>query len=74
LTLWWSAASGRQRSDDPLDGDASSEFASIAFFDRRDTAGWGAAPRDAYPTWLFARVPEAETVKNRMHLDVASEP
>jgi hypothetical protein len=42
---FWSTTIGR-----PLDGDASSEFASIGFFDRRDTAGWGAAPRDAYPT------------------------
>jgi hypothetical protein len=26
--------------------------------------------RDADPTWLFARVPESKTVKNRLHLDV----
>jgi hypothetical protein len=26
--------------------------------------------RDADPMWLFARVPESKTVKNRVHLDV----
>jgi hypothetical protein len=62
---FWSAAIGR-----PLDPGASSEFASIGFDGRRDRAGWGPVERDADPTWLFARVPELKTVKNRMHLDV----
>ena len=30
----------------------------------------GPAAGDADPTWLFARVPEPKTVKNRLHLDV----
>ena len=30
----------------------------------------GSGRRDADPTWLFARVPESKTVKNRLHLDV----
>jgi hypothetical protein len=62
---FWSAAIGR-----PLDPEASSEFASIGFHGLRDRAGWGAVERDADPTWLFARVPESKTVKNRLHLDV----
>ena len=35
-----------------------------------DRAGWGPVERDADPTWLFTRVPESKTVKNRLHLDV----
>jgi hypothetical protein len=62
---FWSAAIGR-----PLDPGASSDFASIGFHGRRDRAGWGPVEPDADPTWLFARVPEAKTVKNRLHLDV----
>jgi hypothetical protein len=62
---FWSAAIGR-----PLDPAASSEFASIGFHGRRDRAGWRPAERDADPTWLFARVPELKTAKNRVHLDV----
>jgi hypothetical protein len=60
---FWSAAIGR-----PLDQEASSEFASIGFHARRDRAGWGPVDRDADPTWLFARVPESKTVKNRLRL------
>ena len=62
---FWSAATGR-----PLDPEGSSEFASIGFNGRRDRAGWGPVERDADPTWLFARVPEPKTGKNRLHLDV----
>src|ERR1700733_12839353 len=62
---FWSAAIGR-----PLDPEASSEFTSIGFQGRRDRAGWGPVERDADPTWLFSRVPEPKTGKNRMHLDV----
>jgi len=62
---FWSAAIGR-----PLDAQASREFASIGFSGRRDRSGWRPAERDADPTWLFARVPESKTVKNRIHLDV----
>jgi hypothetical protein len=61
----WSAAIGR-----PLHPGAASEFASIGFHGRRDRAGWGPVEHDADPTWLFARVPESKTVKNRSHLDV----
>jgi hypothetical protein len=57
---FWSAAIGR-----PLDPGASSEFASIGFHGRRDRSGWSPVERDADPTWLFARVPESKTVKNR---------
>ena len=34
--------------------------------------GW--APREPgdEPTWLFAKVPEPKTAKNRMHLDLAA--
>ena len=62
---FWSAALGR-----PLDPDASSEFAAIGFAGRRDRVGWAAAERGDDPTWIFAKVPEPKTAKNRMHLDV----
>ena len=62
---FWSAAIGR-----PLDPEPSSGFASIGFAGRRERAGWGPVDRDADPTWLFARVPEPKTAKNRLHLDV----
>jgi Glyoxalase-like domain len=64
---FWSAALGR-----PLDEGAAIEFASIGFQGRRDREGWGPVERDADPTWLFARVPESKTVKNRLHLDVTA--
>jgi Glyoxalase-like domain len=62
---FWSAATGR-----PLDADATSEFASIGFHARRNREGWAPVDRDVDPTWLFAKVPEPKTVKNRVHLDV----
>jgi hypothetical protein len=68
LTLgrFWSAALGR-----PLDPKASSDFAAIGFAGRRDTTGW-AAVGDGDQTWIFARVPEPKTAKNRLHLDLAA--
>lgn len=65
VARFWSAAIDR-----PLDPDANSWFASIGFRGRRDREGWGPVDRDADPTWLFAKVPEPKTVKNRQHLDV----
>ena len=55
----------------PLDANASSDFASIGMPEHRDTTGWSLAGDDT-PTWLFAKVPELETVKNRMHVDLAA--
>ena len=46
--------------DRPLDAEPSEYFASIGIGDMRDTS------------WLFAKVPEAKTVKNRVHVDLAS--
>jgi Glyoxalase-like domain len=65
VARFWSAALDR-----PLDPDASSDFASIGFTGRRDTEGWTPVERDADPTWMFNKVPESKTAKNRMHLDV----
>ena len=65
LADFWSAALGR-----PLDDQASSDFASIGLAAHRDTTGWTLADGDG-PTWLFARVPEPKTAKNRMHVDMA---
>ena len=62
---FWSAALGR-----PLDPGASGDFASIGFSGRRDRAGWAPVDRGDDPTWLFVKVPEPKTAKNRMHLDV----
>ena len=64
---FWSAALGR-----PLDPNASSDFAGIGFTGRRDTVGWASVERDNDPTWMFAKVREPKTAKNRMHLDVMS--
>lgn len=70
VAQFWSAAIDRA-----LDREATSEFASIGFAERRDRAGWAPVERDDEPTWLFARVPEPRAVKNRMHLDlIAPEP
>jgi predicted enzyme related to lactoylglutathione lyase len=65
VATFWSAALGR-----PLDAGASSAFASIGFAARRDKVGWAAVDREDEPTWMFAKVPEPKTAKNRMHLDV----
>jgi predicted enzyme related to lactoylglutathione lyase len=62
---FWSAALGR-----PLDPNASSDFATIAFAARRNSVGWAPVERDEDPTWIFAKVPEPKTAKNRMHLDL----
>ncbi|GAA4697371.1 VOC family protein [Nocardioides conyzicola] len=64
---FWSAVLGRA-----LDEGASSEFAAIDFAGRRDAAGWAPLGPGDQPTWLFVRVPEPKTAKNRMHLDVAA--
>jgi hypothetical protein len=65
---FWSAVLDR-----PLDPGASSEFAAIAFAQRRDTAGWAPLDRLDEVTWLFVRVPEPKTAKNRLHLDLAAD-
>jgi hypothetical protein len=62
---FWSAALGR-----PLDPEASSDFATIGFAGRRDSVGWAPVKRDGDPTWMFAKVPEPKTAKNRLHLDL----
>ena len=62
---FWSAALGR-----PLDPEASSDFATIGFAGRRDSVGWAPVERDGDPTWMFAKVPEPKTAKNRLHLDL----
>jgi hypothetical protein len=64
---FWSDALGR-----PLDPGASSDFAAIDFAGRRDTAGWAPLGPGDQPTWLFVRVPEPKTAKNRLHLDLAA--
>ena len=64
VAQFWSAALDR-----PLDPKPSSDFASIGMPEHRDTSGWRL---DDKPTWLFAKVPEPKTAKNRMHLDLAA--
>jgi hypothetical protein len=63
---FWSAALDR-----PLDPGAAAEFASIGMPEHRDVTGWSLPGADG-PTWLFAKVPEAKTAKNRMHVDLAA--
>ena len=48
--------------DQPVDEDATGEFASI---------GLAAAPKSG-PAWTFTRVSEGKTVKNRFHPDLAA--
>jgi hypothetical protein len=58
LAEFWSRALGR-----PVDRDGTPDFASIGL-----TEDGGTAPR-----FLFAKVPEAKTVKNRVHVDLVTE-
>ncbi len=64
---FWSAAVGR-----PLDPKASSDFAAIGFAGHRDQAGWAPVDPEQGPTWLFVKVPEPKTAKNRIHFDVVA--
>ena len=61
---FWSAALGR-----PLDPEASSDFATIGFVGQRDTVGWAPVEGPDDQTWMFAKVPESKSAKNRLHLD-----
>jgi hypothetical protein len=64
IARFWSAALGR-----PLDPNPSSDFAAIGMAEHRDIHGWRLG---GDPTWLFARVPEPKTAKNRMHVDLTA--
>jgi predicted enzyme related to lactoylglutathione lyase len=64
VARFWSAALNR-----PLDPNPSSGFAAIGMADHRDPKGWRL---EGDQTWLFARVPERKTAKNRMHVDLAA--
>jgi predicted enzyme related to lactoylglutathione lyase len=57
LSTFWSAAFER-----PVDPDPSPHFASIGLKDD-----------DPGPSLFFIKVPEAKAVKNRMHVDLASD-
>jgi predicted enzyme related to lactoylglutathione lyase len=65
VARFWAAALDR-----PLDPNASSDFATIGFAGRRDTVGWESVERAGEQTWMFVKVPEPKTAKNRMHLDL----
>jgi|GEM_PF-4365717 len=52
---FWSAALGR-----PLDLGSGADFASVG----------GDDAERSEPAWYFARVPEQEVTKNRMHVDL----
>jgi hypothetical protein len=64
VARFWSAALDR-----PIDPKSSSDFAAIGLAEHRDTKGWRLGDD---PTWLFAKVPEPKTAKNRMHVDLAA--
>ena len=55
LAAFWSAVLDR-----PVDPDASPDFASIGV----------TAPDAGSPGWLFQKVPEPKTAKNRCHVDL----
>jgi hypothetical protein len=57
LASFWTAALER-----PIDDGASPFFASI-----------GITERNIRPAFLFIKVPEAKTAKNRMHIDLQSD-
>jgi len=67
VARFWSAVLGR-----PLDPDGSSDFAAIGFAARRDSSGWASAGPEGTSTWMFVRVPEPKTAKNRLHLDLVA--
>jgi hypothetical protein len=58
LARFWSRALGR-----PVDPDGTPDFASIGLTGDGSTA----------PRLMFAKVPEAKTVKNRVHLDLVTD-
>ena len=63
VARFWSAALGRPLAAEPA---PSEYFVAIG----------GAATHeisDAGPNWLFAKVPEGKTAKNRMHVDLVTE-
>jgi hypothetical protein len=64
VARFWSAALDR-----PIDPKSTSDFAAIGMAEHRDTKGWRLGDD---PTWLFAKVPEPKTAKNRMHVDLAA--
>jgi glyoxalase superfamily protein len=64
VAQFWAAALDR-----PLDPKPSIDFASIGMVGHRDTEGWHL---DGNTTWLFQRVAEPRTVKNRLHVDMAT--
>ena len=64
VARFWSAALDR-----PIDPKPTSNFAAIGLAEHRDTRGWRLGDD---PTWLFAKVPEPKTAKNRMHVDLAA--
>lgn len=64
VARFWAAALDR-----PLDPKPSRDFASIGMVEHRDPAGWRL---DGEQTWLFQRVPEPKSAKNRMHVDMAT--
>ena len=64
VARFWSAAL-----DWPIDPKSTSDFAAIGMAEHRDTKGWRLGDD---PTWLFAKVPEPKTAKNRMHVDLAA--
>jgi predicted enzyme related to lactoylglutathione lyase len=61
VARFWSAVLDRPLADDPA---PSAEFASLRGTDRESDGG---------PNWLFAKVPEPKTAKNRMHVDLVTE-
>ena len=56
VAAFWAVALG-----EPIDGEGSDEFCSI-----------GIGRAEVRPKWLFLKVPEAKTAKNRMHIDLTS--
>lgn len=60
VARFWSAVLDRPISTSP---EPSSGFAAIGTIDHDDNGS---------PAWLFQRVPEPRTSKNRMHVDLAS--
>jgi Glyoxalase-like domain len=57
VATFWSAAL-----DAPLDPDGSADFASIGV----------SGSASLTPSWMFSRVPEGKTAKNRMHVDLTA--
>jgi len=74
LSLFWNAVLGYQLPPPPPGFDSWDDFAASLPAEQRNSASASEDPSGAGPRLFFQRVPEAKSVKNRLHLDVRAAP